>query len=620
MNGLFEELKHRNVFRVGVAYLALAWLIIQITSIAVPALNLPEALNSIVFYLGLIGFPFALLFAWAFELTPDGLKRSADVADDMSIRSDTGRKLNYVVIGMLVFIAGLTLWQGQLAPQKHTGANDSEASRNPAVISSKKQVVNDSTGGYTRPSIAVLAFKDFSPGNDQEYFGDGIAEEILNLLVKTNSMTVIGRTSSFSFKNKEVDLPTIAKALSVENILEGSISKSGNKLKITVQLNNAQGIHLWSETYKRDFADIFAIQEEVAGSILEALQLHLGVARPSRGLPTTNMEAYQLFLEAKTSTYTFFDKASALEKAVKLDPGFVEAHEQLAWQYKSIIGAGAGVAKEYQPRVIKHVNIVLSLDPKRVGIKPLLLPVISVSEELMEALDATITAQPHNNSARAARLYYLMALGYFEEALMDVDAAIVQDPLYNIYYIQRAAALNALGRKKEATSSYLFWGKSSKTFTILNRLAITAMLDGNVSSARGFVSDYTTKTGQDSDAVFAFLERLIEPATRADAFDEPVRLVYLGLDSNGQSKILMLAQFKDARFWQEFEKRSITGNSLVYMFAEMMRTKPAWILNDSRFKVAAKEFGAIDYWRNNKLPDFCHGSFKSWICELHDER
>ena len=115
MNGLFEELKHRNVFRIGIAYLALTWLIIQITNIAVPALNLPETLNSIVFYLGLIGFPFALLLAWAFELTPDGLKRSSDVAAE-SIRTDTSRKLNFVVIGILVLLVAITLWQGQSTP------------------------------------------------------------------------------------------------------------------------------------------------------------------------------------------------------------------------------------------------------------------------------------------------------------------------------------------------------------------------------------------------------------------------------------------------------------------------------------------------------------------------
>jgi TolB-like protein len=148
MNELFEEFKHRNVFRVGFAYLTLAWLIIEITGSAVPALNLPETLNSIVFYLSLIGFPFAVLFAWAFELTPDGLKRSSEVADDMSIRSDTGRKLNYVVIGMLVFIAALTFWQGQSTPQKNAGATAAEASRNPLVDSSNEVKVQDTAGRH----------------------------------------------------------------------------------------------------------------------------------------------------------------------------------------------------------------------------------------------------------------------------------------------------------------------------------------------------------------------------------------------------------------------------------------------------------------------------------------
>ncbi|MFT5693423.1 MAG: TolB-like protein, partial [Oceanicoccus sp.] len=251
MNGLFEELKHRNVFRVGIAYLALTWLIIQITNIAVPALNLPETLNSIVFYLGLIGFPFALLLAWAFELTPGGLKRSSDVADDASIRADSSRKLNYIVIGMLVFIAAIALWQGQSTPAAESGV--SRIATIPADNSPAKAAASPSKAASdtirNQHSIAVLPFVNMSSDPEQEYFSDGLSEELLNLLAQIRELKVTGRTSSFAFKGRNEDLRKIGEQLNVATVLEGSVRRSGNRLRITAQLIKVEdGFHLWSET------------------------------------------------------------------------------------------------------------------------------------------------------------------------------------------------------------------------------------------------------------------------------------------------------------------------------------------------------------------------------------
>mgnify|MGYP000208562032 CR=1 FL=1 len=624
MNGLFEELKHRNVFRVGIAYLALTWLIIQITNIAVPALNLPETLNSIVFYLGLIGFPFALLLAWAFELTPDGLKRSSDVADDTRIRAESSRKLNYVIIGMLVFIAAIALWQGQSTPAAESG--ESKIATIPADNSPAKAAVSPSKAASdtirNQHSIAVLPFVNMSSDPEQEYFSDGLSEELLNLLAQIRELKVTGRTSSFAFKGSNEDLRKIGEQLNVATVLEGSVRRSGNRLRITAQLIKVEdGFHLWSETYDREMTDVFAIQDEIAAKIVAALHVKLELPIPLRGLPTTNMEAYQLFLEAKALAagdyLRILDAVEILKRAVKLDPGFAEAHELLASLYSGFIGSGQGTEKEYQPLVVKHANTALSIDPKRVWAKLLKGRSVAgkVTEDSLRRIENVITAQPQNTTAQFYRTWLLLAFGYYQEAIKESDLSIAQDPFYMNHYLQRSYALRGLGRTEEATNAMVFWYNGIKEYAGLNSLSLRY-----TEGARGLVNAYAEKTGQNADAVFTFLERVVDPVTRIDALDDPMSSVYLGTHNSGQGRLQILVHFQDARFWPELEKYAAAGGTLVGAFVPIMSTRSRWVINDPRFRSVAEKIGVVDHWRNNKLPDFCDGTFESWICELHDER
>src|SRR5207245_74010 len=238
----FAELKRRNVYKVAVAYAVVGWLLVQVTTQVFPIFEIPNwALRLIVLAI-IIGFPIALVMAWAFELTPEGLKRTEDVDLAVAAQRPRHRAWIFVVIIAGAMSLGLFFLGRITAPSKQSGVNE---------VSSK--------------SIAVLPFVNMSSDKEQDYFSDGLSEELLNQLARVPQLRVIARTSSFSFKGKEVDVATIAKALNVPNVLEGSVHKSANTLRITAQLvRTADSSHLWSQTYDREMSDVFRVQDEIS--------------------------------------------------------------------------------------------------------------------------------------------------------------------------------------------------------------------------------------------------------------------------------------------------------------------------------------------------------------------
>jgi TolB-like protein len=272
-----KELKRRNVIRVAIAYAVAAWLLIEITATTFPILKLPDWSVTLVTVFVLIGFPLALIFAWAYELTPEGLKKEKDVDRSESITHITGRKLDFAIIAVLaialVFFASTHQWGSE------TG-NAETADK----------------------SIAVLAFADLSREGDQEYFSDGISEELLNVLAKIPGLRVAARTSSFQFKGENRDIIDIGKQLNVAMVLEGSVRKADLQIRITAQLVDARsGFHLWSETYDRELANIFAVQDEISAAIVEALKEHLGlqVEAAPRMIAAANNDAHEAYLRGR---------------------------------------------------------------------------------------------------------------------------------------------------------------------------------------------------------------------------------------------------------------------------------------------------------------------------------
>lgn len=303
---LLGELRRRNIFRVAATYVVASWLILQVVATIDAPLNLPDWFDTVVVVLLAIGFPIAVLLGWAFELTPEGI-RTTPPNTEVDNRS-TSSKLDYALIGALFIVAGALVW-GQIDSSRNADAPS------PSANSPEK-------------SIAVLPFVDMSPGGDQEYFGDGIAEELLNELTRLDGLRVVGRTSSFSFKGGEDDIREIGEALSVDLILEGSVRQDGDRVRVTAQLVNAiNGYHHWSQTYNRDLNDIFAIQGEIAESIAGVLGVTLGVGNINSfpGAGTDSVEAYEAYLRARAISYSSNDRIRAFERAVQIDPNYAAA-------------------------------------------------------------------------------------------------------------------------------------------------------------------------------------------------------------------------------------------------------------------------------------------------------
>lgn len=332
---LFNELKRRNVFRVGIAYLVVAWLLAQVLQLVFESFGTPDWAIKTLLVLLATGFPFAIFFAWAFEMTPEGLKRERDVDRSQSITHETGKRLNFMIFAVMgLALAYFSYDKFVLSTDRQSAAIES-AMEEAVSTAGAGQVAIEAAPPVSDKSIAVLPFVNMSSDTEQEYFSDGISEEILNSLAKVSELKVAGRTSSFAFKGQNQDLRQIGETLGVQNILEGSVRKSGDKIRITAQLIKVDdGFHLWSETYDRQLDDVFAIQDEIATAILKELKAVL--LDGTTALVTsarTDLEVYDLYLLAKQRMYERTElklqsAADLLDQAIATDPEYAPAYAQ----------------------------------------------------------------------------------------------------------------------------------------------------------------------------------------------------------------------------------------------------------------------------------------------------
>jgi adenylate cyclase len=423
IDNFFAELKRRNVYKVAVAYAVVSWLLIQAASIFFPAFDAPPWVMKIFIIVIIFGFPVALIFSWAFEITPEGIKLESEIEPNKSITAHTGRKIVAVTIAVAVVAAGLFVYQLVRSKSEKTGS--------PA------------TATITSKSIAVLPFDNLSRDPDNAYFCEGVQDEILTRLAKVADLKVISRTSTQHFKSTPDNLPQIAKQLGVAHIVEGSVQKAGNQVRVNVQLINAMtDAHLWADTFDRQLTDIFAVESEIAKAIAETLRAKLtGSERSSiANVPTANPEAYELYLKGRFfwNKRTGADLRKAIDyfkQAIAKDPGYALAYVGLADSYMLLSTYAAVSPAESLPPAKAALKKALELDDSSaeahasyglLGTLELDLP------RAIEELKRAIELKPNYATAHHWLALAYLTVAQFDSAISEGKRALELDPLSSI--------------------------------------------------------------------------------------------------------------------------------------------------------------------------------------------
>ena len=434
---LYNELKRRNVFRVAIAYLAGAWLLTEVAGTLFPVFGIPDWGIRFMVIVFALGFVPALIISWAYELTPEGLKREKDVVRDTSITHLTAKRLDGITIGLivvaLVFLLADRLW---LSPRL--------AEQSAATVEAVADTVQtaDAEPQYPPNSIAVLPFVNMSDDAANEYFADGISEELLNLLTKIPELRVISRSSTFSFKGKNVDIPTIAKQLNVAHILEGSVRKAGNRVRITAQLIDTRSdAHLWSETYDRTLEDIFAIQDDIASEVVDSLKVTLlGEAAPK--VRETDPEAYVLYLQCRNFAAGDLEQLRRGEQycrqSLDIAPDYAPAWEALSTIYTNLAINGHIDFKDGYERALEFIRRALELDPKLASAHAALgWHAMMYSRDLPMAaahFDTALELAPNDIRILGRASVFAETLGRFDRAIELADQALAVSPLGAVIY------------------------------------------------------------------------------------------------------------------------------------------------------------------------------------------
>ncbi|MEM7611827.1 MAG: tetratricopeptide repeat protein [Pseudomonadota bacterium] len=481
---VFNELRRRNVFRAGAAYVVVAWLIVQVVETIFPAFGFDDAalrITTIVLAIGLIP---ALIISWAFELTPEGLKRESEVDRTQSITPETGKKLDRLIIVVLALAVGYFAVDKFVLSESRESTIAAEARQEGRALALVES--------YGDKSIAVLAFDDMSQAGDQEYLSDGLAEELLNLLANVPELRVISRSSAFSFKGKDLPLTEIAEQLDVTHILEGSVRKAGNRVRITAQLIEARSdTHLWSETYDRELDDVFAVQDDIATTVVEQLKVKL--LGTTLSVQKIDPEAYTLFLRARhlsnLGSAEAVESANALyQRAIVIEPNYTAARNDLAVNLLNQTIIGALPAERGIALIHEQVDRVLEVDPSNARAHVTLSVVTrrwgNDSSQAARYLERALALEPTNLKIIGNAAIQLALLNRSDEAIALLEFYTARDPVNPVGYANLGTAYSAIRRWDEAVSAYrTALQLSPDILSIRSYLALALMYRGNPNEA-----------------------------------------------------------------------------------------------------------------------------------------
>jgi len=596
------------------AYMIAAWLLLQVADVVTNNIGAPGWVFQAILLLVALGFPIALIFAWAFELTPEGLKREHEVDRSDSITQVTGRKLDFMIIGVMSLAIAYFAYDEFVV----------EPAQEESLLSDSTQEI---VATEVQQSIAVLPFVNMSDDAANEYFSDGLAEELLNLLAKIPELKVIARTSSFAFKGQTGDIRGIGQQLGVKTLLEGSVRKSGERVRITAQLIDASdGAHIWSDTYDRTIKDIFAVQDDVAAAIIDALEIHIG-AKPTRGRPTDNAEAYALFLKARASL-NVSDTRSAEQKllgVIELDPNFAEAHELLAYCYFYLCGRDvSGI--EGQILMRDAAARALAINPDLVLAEALYQAGNVESWSYLgeiEAFERAMRRQPGDTKLLDTLIWDVLEAGYLQEALELAEQFVELDPLSPTANFYLAEALFAVGRTSESIAAmnlaiefnHELAENALGAMNLVNEqddIAIAhfeAVLERNELPSN-WVSDLVTGA-RDPATGMAYLDRRIPeiiaslPEDRAADWRQNLNDWYLYFG--------YLDRYFDTIFALDLTSSTWTdADTYVYRGTQY---RHLGFTAHPKYLEVAESTGMIDVWEHRGPPDFCEKMDGQWVCE-----
>jgi TolB-like protein len=568
---LFNELKRRNVFKVAIAYLVMAWLVLQVADVVLGHTTAPAWIFQVLMLFLAIGLPFVVFFAWAFELTPEGLKRESEVDRAASITHVTSKRLDYVIIAMLAVAIGVVVADRflpvgtRLARDQSTqdAAPDNRAQS--ALL--QQEAERAPTFATDDKSIAVLPFVNMSSDAEQEYFSDGLSEELLNLLARIPNLRVIARTSSFAFKGEKIEIAEIAKKLKVAHVLEGSVRKSGNQVRITAQLIRAiDSSHLWSESYDRTLDDVFAIQDEISAAVVEQLKITLLGAAPKA--KEIDPAAYVLALQARQvlrqSTAEGFEESIVLfQQALAIAPDYAAAWAGLSQSYSSQADMGTRPAKEGFTLAREAADKVLTIDPSNaVAHAQLGLIAMSYDGDLAAAahhLDRALQLAPANLDVILNAATLTVILGRAREAVALAEYVVSRDPL-NPQGQSNAGSLHFRAKQWDdaiasmrialSLSPGIFYAQYSIGNALLQKgepdAALAAMLQESSAAFRliGLVMAYHA-LGQAAQSDAALAE-LIDTYEKVTAYNIAYVLAYRGEADRAFEWLDKAVQYKDS--------------------------------------------------------------------------
>lgn len=589
MNNFFAELKRRNVVRVAIAYVVMSWVLIQAADILLPTFGVPESMLKGFYILLGLGFPASLLISWAYEVTPEGVMKTAEVDKSKSVTHGTGQKINKLIIGGLVLAVAFLLYDKFF------------------IAEAPVELVAEAEAGPV--SIAVLPFTDLSQAGDQEYFGDGVAEEILNILAGVEGLDVTSRTTAFSLKGQGLSIPEMADRLEVSHIVEGSIRSSGNRVRITAQLIKTDtDTHLWSETYDREMTDIFAIQDDISRSITDALQLELFGDGAIRENPTDNLEAYQLYLQGHhfimlRGVNNLTLATERLKQAVELDPEFALAWADLAVATLLIPSYKSNVDQQYYlDQADKAADRALEINPD-LALAVLLKGFITFHEgrwlDSVGPLKRATQLDPKNETVWLWNAVQLSSLGYLEDSLAAGKKAYEIAPTTGINAGWLGFVHGFIGNNDEARR-YLDEAIGLGWNYAIARKTELLLSEGDIDGAKLSIQKFLTREGEPENGLDTIIDAYRDPTLKAEA------------------RAILVGYIEERRYYSSLYGSLILGEAdlIVEYFETMSNNRgpelgfafaPAYrkVFNDPVFKAYLRKIGLVEFWQQNGWPDMC---------------